>query len=96
MAPRASSTGDCGLQSGDPVEPDDATYYFNRGNAYYSRRDYDHAIQDYDQAIRLKSDFAEASAAAGNAYDLKGDHDRRSKITIKPSNWRPTIRWLHQ
>jgi tetratricopeptide (TPR) repeat protein len=55
----------------NPVE----AYYF-RGNAYLTKRDYDHAITDYDKAIQLKPDYADIYNNRGVSYYLKSDYDR--------------------
>ena len=49
------------------LKPDDATAYYNRGNAKAALKQYKAVIADYDQAIRLKADYAEAYNNRGNA-----------------------------
>ena len=49
--------------------------YFNRGIAYYSKKEYDLAISDYDQAIALNSNFPDAYLKKGLAYFGKKDYD---------------------
>ena len=58
------------------LKQDYALAYYNRGNAYHAKGDYDSAIADYDQAIRLKPDDADAYNGRGLSYYRKGDYAR--------------------
>jgi tetratricopeptide (TPR) repeat protein len=49
--------------------------YFQRGNAYVRKGDYDKAIDDYNEAIHLDPKYARAYCNRGVAYDLKGEHE---------------------
>jgi tetratricopeptide (TPR) repeat protein len=67
-----------------------AIAFYNRGNAYYRKGQYDRAIDDYDQAIRLNSEYAKALANRG-AYNNKRSFDRAIEdfdraINLDPSN----------
>ena len=42
------------------LEPRNAYLYYNRGNVYVTRRDYNRAIDDYTRALSLDSHLAEA------------------------------------
>ena len=42
------------------LDPQNAYLYYNRGNLYVQRNDYQHAIDDYTRAIELEADLAEA------------------------------------
>jgi tetratricopeptide (TPR) repeat protein len=42
------------------LSPKNAYLYYNRGNLYALRRDYQRAIDDFTRAIALEQDFAEA------------------------------------
>jgi tetratricopeptide (TPR) repeat protein len=53
-----------------------AAVYFNSGNDYYAKGDYDRAIADYNEAIRLNPNDDYAYNNRGNAYHAKGDYDR--------------------
>ena len=53
-----------------------AVALYNRGNAYYEKKDYDRAIADYDAAIKLNPNYAAAYNSRGLAYDEKRDSDR--------------------
>ena len=55
------------------AQPQDANGYFDQGNAYHSKRDYDHAIEAFNRAVELKPDFAEAYTNRGVAYTDKDD-----------------------
>ena len=64
------------IQSGQLSTGNLAGTFYNRGNAYGRKGDYDRAIQDYDQAIRLNPNYANAFNNRGNAYRNKQDYDR--------------------
>ena len=54
------------------LDPNYASAYNNRGNAYGDLKQFDRAIADYDQAIRLDPNVADAYNNRGYAYrDLK-------------------------
>ena len=53
-----------------------ADYYDNRGDAYYSKTDYDKAISDYTEAIRLSPHDPSYYAKRGDAYRDKKDYDK--------------------
>lgn len=55
------------------IEPHNAYLYYNRGNAYASRQDYDKAIADYGKAISLNPRLAEAYYNRGLAYVFKNE-----------------------
>ena len=61
------------LQEGDP---NCATAYSNRGNAYHEKGDHAQAIKDYDEAIRLNPNYADAYSNRGNAYHAMGNYAR--------------------
>jgi tetratricopeptide (TPR) repeat protein len=54
------------------LDPKNDEAYFNRGNAYYDKEDYDSALDDYNEAIRLspRPEFYRERASAKKA---KGD-----------------------
>jgi Tfp pilus assembly protein PilF len=58
------------------LDPKQAEFYDNRGEAYVAKGDYDRAIADLDHAIRLKPDFPDPYSYRGLAYGRKGDFDR--------------------
>jgi tetratricopeptide (TPR) repeat protein len=63
------------------LDPNNATAYSNRGEAYWAKRDWDHAIADYSKAIELdpKATIATIRTCAykgrGDAYLAKGDRN---------------------
>jgi tetratricopeptide (TPR) repeat protein len=52
-----------------------ATLYFNRGNAYRRKGNYDPAISDLDEAARLNPKDADVYWVRGSAYLGKNDYD---------------------
>ena len=56
--------------------PNDALYYFGRGEAYHYKGDYDRAIADYTSAIRLDPNRASYYKDRGDVYYGKRDYDR--------------------
>ena len=64
--------------------------YYNRGNAYFDKRDYDRAIADFTQAIKLDPKDAFAIHDRGVAYYEKHDFERaiadfEAAIKINPN-----------
>ncbi len=53
-----------------------ARAYYDRGNAYERRGQYDLAIKDYDEVIYLDPEYAAAYLNRGNAYQGKGGYDQ--------------------
>jgi tetratricopeptide (TPR) repeat protein len=49
-----------------------AEFYFNRGNAYDNKVDYDQAIADYTQAISINPNLAAAKEGLENAQKQRG------------------------
>ncbi|NWF72919.1 MAG: tetratricopeptide repeat protein, partial [Nitrospirae bacterium] len=57
------------------IQPNDATFYLNRGNALMALRQLDAALASFDTAIVLKPDFSEAYFNRGNALMELGQFD---------------------
>jgi len=53
-----------------------AVAFYNRGNSYKSKGQYDRAIQDYDQAIRLDPKHAYAFGNRAWVYEKMGRRDK--------------------
>ncbi len=53
----------------------DPAFYFNRGNNYFKRGQYDEAISDYTKALEIDPKFTEAYHNRGTAYGKKGRYD---------------------
>ena len=64
------------IQSGQESNENLSIEFYNRGNAYDGKGEYDRAIQDYDQAIRLNPSNADAFNNRGVSYFHKSDYDR--------------------
>src|SRR5258706_599885 len=79
------------IQSGKEPARVLAGAFFNRGNAYEAKGQYDRSIQDFDSAIKLTPDFADAFSNRGGAYLLKNQADLAIKdfdsaIKLNPRN----------
>jgi tetratricopeptide (TPR) repeat protein len=75
------------------IDPNNASVYFDRGNAYYNLGDYNTAIDDWTQAIKINPKLAEAYYNRGVAYADLGDYntaidDWTQAIKIDPKNTR--------
>ena len=63
-----------------------ASAYYNRGNAYYYKRNYDKAVEDYTEAIRLNPNYVDVYENRGSAYTAaKAINDYTEAIRIKPN-----------
>src|SRR5215470_13293156 len=67
---------DCTLTitSGELSSANLALTFYNRGNAWQRKHDYDRALADYSEVIRLDPRFAMAYFNRGNAWSSKGDY----------------------
>ncbi len=68
-----------------------ATSYYNRGNFWNRKPDYDRAIADYDQALQLDPDYGYVYGNRGRAWYSKNNLDRaladlNDAIRINPKN----------
>jgi tetratricopeptide (TPR) repeat protein len=57
-------------------EPENPVAYFNRGEIYQSKDDYDRAIIDFNKAIQLNWTYALVYDRRGSTYFRKGQYDR--------------------
>ena len=64
------------IQSGKGNQHGLADAFYNRGNAYATKRDLDHAIADYDQAIQFNPQLGFAYDNRGRAYVEKDQIER--------------------
>ena len=58
------------------INPRLAIAYYNRGNAYLSKGQYDEAISDYNKALEINPRYAGAYANRGFFYYAKGQYDK--------------------
>ena len=72
-------------------EPNNAIYYYNRGNTYYSLKEYEKATNDYNKAIELNPNNASYYYNRGNTFSNLKDYDKAIKdydkaIDLNPNN----------
>ena len=58
------------------TELNDALAYYNRGNAYHSKGQYDQAISDFNKALEINPRDVTAYNNRGSAYLEKGLYDK--------------------
>ena len=73
----------------------DAHAYFDRGNIYQGKGDYDRAIEAFNRAIEIKQDYAEAYTNRGVAYHSKDDYNRAIKDHNKAIELNPGYAEAH-
>ena len=88
LAPAYSYTGNALLAKRDidgaianydraiQLDPGNAVYYGNRGDAWGRKGQHDRAISDSDTALRLNPRSSHAYTVRANAWDNKGEYDR--------------------
>ena len=64
------------LSNAISLQPDMASTYNARGNAYYDLGKHQLAIEDFTEAIRLKPDYVDAHYIRGNTYYKLGHYPR--------------------
>ena len=79
------------LNNAIKLQPNYASAYNSRGNAYADLGQYQRAIEDYNQAIRVQPDYVYAYINRGDAYYKLGQYRRAIKdcneaIRLKPDN----------
>jgi tetratricopeptide (TPR) repeat protein len=79
-----------------------AAAYFDRGNAYSEKKDYEEAIANYNKAIKLDPNNDLVYNSRGNANYFKGDYDRaiadyNKAIKLDPNNdvWYNNRGWAY-
>jgi tetratricopeptide (TPR) repeat protein len=55
-----------------PVQQEDATVYYNRGEEFRKARDWDRAINEYTRAISINHNYWQAYQNRGYCYSLEG------------------------
>ena len=71
------------------IDPDNATAYYNRGNAYCDLGNYNDGIADFSKAIRIDPNYTNAYYNRGNTYNKLGIYneaiaDFSRVVRIKP------------
>ena len=54
----------------------DAEDFFNMGNAYYKKNNYNNAIECYEKSVELLPNLPNSYFNMGNSYYLKGNYDK--------------------
>jgi tetratricopeptide (TPR) repeat protein len=77
-------------------EPENAVAYWDRGEIYRSKGDYDHAISDFTQAIKLDPKYAIAYDRRGQAHYYKHEYDRamadiEKALKLEPHDWQVVV-----
>jgi len=68
------------------LNPNDASAYLFRGNAYGQLKEYQKAIADYTQAIRLDPNYADAYNLRGLVYGMSGNRQKAITDLEKAAN----------
>jgi len=68
------------------LNPNDASAYLFRGNAYGQLKEYQKAIADYTQAIRLDPNYADAYNLRGLVYEMSGNRQKAIADLQKAAN----------
>ncbi|TRU94650.1 MAG: tetratricopeptide repeat protein [Microcystis wesenbergii Mw_QC_S_20081001_S30D] len=68
------------------LNPNDASAYLFRGNAYGQLKEYQKAIADYTQAIRLDPNYADAYNLRGLVYGMSGNRQKAIADLQKAAN----------
>ncbi len=76
LSERVSGPPASGKGAKPRLEPNAALAFYNRGNAYREKGDYDDALREYNEAIRLNPNYADAFNNRGITYRAKRDYDR--------------------
>jgi tetratricopeptide (TPR) repeat protein len=67
-----------------------AIVFYDRGNAFHRKRQYDQAISDLDVALRLRPNFADALNNRGNNYYAKHQYARAIRDYDEALRLQPT------
>lgn len=61
----------------DAIEYDPTAYeaYFERGSAYFNKRNFKKAVEDFLQAVELKPDFSSAWFSLGLIMEIESDQE---------------------
>jgi tetratricopeptide (TPR) repeat protein len=61
------------------LDSKDGTLYFNRGNTYAKKKDYDRAIADYNKAMELMSNYTAAYSQRKLAYKNRLEQKKKDQ-----------------
>ncbi len=68
------------------LNPNDASAYLFRGNAYGQLKEYQKAIADYTQTLRLDPNYADAYNLRGLVYGMSGNRQKAITDLEKAAN----------
>ncbi len=73
------------------INHNDAGAYYNLGNTFAQKQEYDRAIENYNKAIAINPKFAEAYTNRGTAYSYKKEYDKAIEDFNKAISIDPTL-----
>jgi tetratricopeptide (TPR) repeat protein len=77
------------------LDPNDARAYYNRGNSYRAKGEYERAIADYTRALELDPNDARAYGTRGNSYADKGEYERAIADYTRALELNPSDAWAY-
>src|SRR5262249_18045490 len=87
----------CTLYIRQPKDTRDAAgAYYNRGVAYYDKKDHDRALADFYTALQLNPRSAHPHLGLGSIYASRKDYDRAIEEYTKAARINPALPEAHR